>query len=262
MYYRTKTILVPALSLFFLAALAAFRQKDPVSPAPPALADTVPAPKAPAPPRIAGFDEARRELDKAAAALEKNLENFRLPEPPQPPTPPQIDPQAIDQALKELNTEKIRAEVERQLKEVDAEKFRKEADAQLAKIDVPAMRREVETSMKKMQADMARQKEAFAKMQEELKAMVPKVQAEMQKAHAEIGKARAELNAYESFVDSLAAEGLINQSAYSIEHKNGKLILDGKEQPGNVYSKYRSFLEKHQNIRITRDAKGLNIQKD
>ncbi len=64
------------------------------------------------------------------------------------------------------------------------------------------------------------------------------------------------------FVDRLAAEGLIDKASYSIEENNGKIYINGEEQPGNVYEKHRSFLEQHKGLKIIKSETGLQVQKD
>jgi uncharacterized protein (DUF885 family) len=175
---------------------------------------------------------------------------------------PEIDKVEIEKALKEIDVEKIRADVEKSLKSVDVAKIQKEVDASLAKVDMAAMRKEIEASMKELKLSMANQKEAHAKLAEEMKNMQPKIEAEMKKARADIEKARKELDTYEAFVTSLANDGLLNKTAYTIEHKDGKLYIDGKEQPEAVYNKHRSFLEKQKGLKIKKNEDGLNIHKD
>ena len=76
-------------------------------------------------------------------------------------------------------------------------------------------------------------------------------------------KAKAEMKEYKTFVDGLEKDGLINKkSNYTIEHKNGALIINGKKQPTNVYNKYRSFLQKHKKLKIEKSGDDFNIDHD
>ena len=85
----------------------------------------------------------------------------------------------------------------------------------------------------------------------------------MQKAKEDIEKAKAEMKAFEDFVNSLHADGFINKDgAYTIEIKEGKLIIDGKEQPAEVYNKHRAFLDKQKNTTIKKTADDFNIHKN
>jgi copper chaperone CopZ len=253
MFTRIKPMMAPLALTFLLAAPTAFAQKTPA--APPA----VQAPQPPKPPRVSSFDDVRKELDKAAAELEKTAKNFTIPEMPEIP---EINKAEIEKALKEIDVEKIKADVAKSLKSIDAAKIQKEVDESLAKLDVAAMRKEIEASMKELEKSMAGQKEAQLKMAEELKNLRPKMEAEMIKARADIEKAKAELDTYDAFVTSLADDGLLSKNAYTIEHKGGKLFIDGKEQPEAVYNKHRNFLEKQKGLKISKNDRGLNIHKD
>jgi transposase-like protein len=255
MHTRIKHLAAPLSLLLLLGTTGAFAQKTPPPPPPPA----VQAPPPPKPPRVSDFDDVRKELDKAAADLEKTTKNFTVPE---PPAPPEINSLEIEKALKEIDVEKIRADVAKSLKSIDVAKLQKDVDASLAKIDMAAMQKEIEASMKELKESLGNQKEAHLKIAEELKTLRPKMEAEMKKAKVEIEKAKKELDTYEAFVTSLANDGLINKAAYTIEHKNNKLFIDGKEQPEAVYNKHRSFLEKNKGLKITKNEDGLNIHKD
>ncbi len=79
----------------------------------------------------------------------------------------------------------------------------------------------------------------------------------------EIEKAKEELKEYKTFLDGLEKDGLINKKEdYTIKHKNGELIINGKTQPAGVYSKYRSFLEKHKRLSIEKSHDDFNIDLD
>jgi hypothetical protein len=101
------------------------------------------------------------------------------------------------------------------------------------------------------------------KVQEEMKEMGPKIQKEMEKAKVEIEKAKREMKEYKEFVDGLESDGLINKKeGYTIKHKDGELIINGKKVSEQVYSKYRSFLEKHKKFNIEKSNDDFNIDTD
>ncbi len=101
------------------------------------------------------------------------------------------------------------------------------------------------------------------KLEIEMKDLGPKIEKEMQKAKVEIEKAKVEMKEYKGFVDGLDKDGLINKKeGYTIRHKNGELIINGKKQPADVYSKYRSFLEKHTKFNIKKSNDDFNIDTD
>ena len=64
-------------------------------------------------------------------------------------------------------------------------------------------------------------------------------------------------------MDGLEKDGLINKKdGYTIKHKNGELIINGKVQPEGVYNKYRGFLEKHKTLTIEKSDNDFNIDFD
>lgn len=235
MHYPVKRLMAPVLALGLLATITASGQKKvpPPPPAPPATTNVAPPPKPTAPPRINDFDDVRRELDRAQSDLQKAMRDLKLPEPPQPPPPPKVDWDKMEQDLTIVDSEQMKAQM---------------ADA----------RKQVEQAKQQVAISRKEQEKAMAQVQ----AMRPKIEAEMKKAQLQMDQARKEMEAYETFVNNLAADGLLNKAGYRIEHKSGKLYIDGKEQPEAVYDKYRSFLDQHKNVRITKDDNGLNIRKD
>ena len=96
-----------------------------------------------------------------------------------------------------------------------------------------------------------------------MKEIKPKVEEELKKAKVEIEKAKQDIKEYKAFEDGLEKDGLINKKEnYSIEHKNGQLIINGKVQSNDVYNKYRSFLEKHKQFNWKKDGDGLDLKND
>lgn len=210
-------------------------------------ADTLPKNKNPK-----DFEDVLQELEKSKAEIERSLKDIDLsalekdlkkPIPPIPPIPP-IEP------------EKIKAEVEKamkEMKEIDAARMEAEVRGSLAKIDWEKINKDLEEVRK---IDMS-------KIEADLKKIKPQIEASINKAKEDIEKAKKEIEAYRSFTDALEKEGLINKKEnYKIEHKEGKLIINGNVQPADVYARYRSFLEKHPRITIKKDDNGLNISKD
>ncbi len=91
----------------------------------------------------------------------------------------------------------------------------------------------------------------------------PKLEKEMQKAKIEIEKAKEEMKEYKGFVDGLEKDGLIKKSeGYTIKHKDGELIINGKKASNETYLKYRSFLEKHEKFNIEKTDDDFDIDID
>lgn len=144
-------------------------------------------------------------------------------------------------ALKQIDHEKIKESVDEAMKEIDGQKIKIQVDAAIAKLDLEKMKVELE-QLKKTE---------LPKLQVELEKIKPQVEAEIKKAKIEVEKAKTQLKEYKAFEDALEKDGLINkQEHYTIEHKDGQLIINGKLQPEAVYRKHRSFLEKHKNFKL------------
>jgi hypothetical protein len=163
------------------------------------------------------------------------------------------------ESMKEFDGEKMKLEMEKAMKEVDMGKIQKEIQEFMAKVDWEKMNKEMEEVKK---VDWEKIEKEMAKVKEEMEKIGPQVEKEMQKAKVEIEKAKAEMKEYKSFVDGLEKDGLIKKSeGYSIKHKDGELIINGKKVSNETCLKYRSFLEKHPkfDIKKTDDDFDLDI---
>jgi hypothetical protein len=71
------------------------------------------------------------------------------------------------------------------------------------------------------------------------------------------------LKEYKAFEDGLEKDGLINKKEnYSVEHKDGQLIINGKIQSEAAYNKYRSFLEKHKKFKLEKENDNFDMDMD
>ncbi|HMG66747.1 MAG TPA: hypothetical protein VK588_03640 [Chitinophagaceae bacterium] len=170
----------------------------------------------------------------------------------------------MDKAMKDVDMEKIKRQVEKATKEVDAVKIEKEIKESLASVDVEKINEQVKEAMEEVKKiDMDKIDAEMKKVEIEMKDIQPKIEKEMEKAKVEIEKAKVEIKEYKSFIDGLDKDGLINKKEdYSIQQKNGELIINGKKQPADVYDKYRSFLEKHKNLNIKKSGDDFNVNND
>jgi hypothetical protein len=108
----------------------------------------------------------------------------------------------------------------------------------------------------KMQTDME-------KARKEMSEIGPKLQKEMENAKDQIEKSKLEVAEYKEFVNGLQSDGLINKKeGYTIKHRDGELIVNGKKVSEQVYTKYRSFLEKHKKFTIEKNDDDFNINMD
>ena len=71
------------------------------------------------------------------------------------------------------------------------------------------------------------------------------------------------MNGYKELTEGLEKDGLIkNKEDYTIKHKDGELIVNGKKVSNDIYNKYRSFLENHKAFTIEKNADNFNINND
>ncbi|HEV8284466.1 MAG TPA: hypothetical protein VGQ09_09155 [Chitinophagaceae bacterium] len=226
--------------------------------------DTVPKNKSDK--KVRDLDDVLDELNKAELKLNMEKVQTELEE-----AMKKIDMAKIkmdmEKAMKEVDMEKIKAEIEKATKEIDAAKIEKEIKESMAKIDWDKMKLQMEEMKAQMnelkKIDMSKFEAEMEKVNKEMKELGPKIEKEMQKAKVEIEKAKEEIKEYKSFVDGLEKDGLINKKdGYTIQHKNGELIVNGKKQSADVYNKYRSFLEKHKKFTIKKSDDDFNIDND
>ena len=198
--------------------------------------------------------EIKLNLDKIKAEVQEAMKNIDM----------QKVKMDVEKAVKEVDMEKVKAEVEKATKEIDAAKIEQKVKESLAKVDMEKINEQIKKEMEEVKKiDLSKLDEEMKNLQIEMKDIQPKIEKEMEKAKVEIEKAKVEMKEYKSFVDGLEKDGLINKKeGYTIQHKNGELIINGKKQPADVYDKYRSFLEKHKNFTIKKSDNDFNIDND
>ena len=166
----------------------------------------------------------------------------------------------LRESMKEIDGEKMKGEIEKAMKEVDMSKIQKEIQESMAKVDWEKMKKEMD-EVKKI--DLSKMDEEMAKVKEEMEKIGPQIEKEMKNAKIEMEKAKEEMKEYKSFVDGLDKDGLIKKSeGYSIKHKDGELIINGKKASNETYLRYRSFLEKHPKFNIKKSDDDFNIDVD
>jgi chromosome segregation ATPase len=198
--------------------------------------------------------EIKLNMDKVKAELQDAMKNIDMDK----------VKMEMDKAMKEVDMEKIKAEVEKATKEIDAAKIEQEVKESLAKVDMEKINDQIKKELEEVKKiDMSKLNDDMKKLQMELKDMQPKIEKEMEKAKVEMEKAKVEMKEYKGFVDGLEKDGLINKKeGYTIQHKSGELIINGKKQPADVYDKYRDFLQKHKNFTIRKSDDDFNIDND
>src|SRR5262245_54642154 len=191
------------------------------------------------------FEKMQREFKESMAKMDIDMAKMK---------------KELAASMKDFDSEKVKQDIEKAMKEVDFENIKKECDEAMAKVDWEKIEKEMD-EVKKI--DMSKVDEEMAKAKKEMEKIGPQLEKEMQKAKIEIEKAKVEMKEYKGFVDGLDNDGLIKKNeAYSIEHKNGELLINGKKASNATYQKYRSFLEKHPKFKIEKSDDDFNIDVD
>ena len=122
----------------------------------------------------------------------------------------------------------------------------------------------IKTEMEKVkEVDMKNLEIEMKKVQEEMKDLGPKMEKEMAKAKESLEKAKAEIKEFKTFVDGLEKDGLISKKeGYTLKHKDGELLINGKKASEQTYNKYRSFLEKHKKFSIEKNDDDFDMNLD
>jgi DNA repair exonuclease SbcCD ATPase subunit len=213
-------------------------------------------------PKEQGKKEQLRDLDKELDQLEKTKANLQ----------------------KQLSKDwkKAQEEMMRSLNEIDLDKAHLQAQEALQRIDFDAIQRQVteaiENSAKasehiskemvekmKLQIEKAKKEHELAQQKHEKhvkeeierakkqiaeskeKIKLDKLDIEKSLRHAEesIDKAKAEVKSYQDMIYAMEADGLLDtKKDYTIRFKDGKLTINGNEQPETVTNKYRKYFKK------------------
>jgi uncharacterized protein (DUF885 family) len=143
---------------------------------------------------------------------------------------------------------------------VDIEKIMKEVKESMEKIDLSKIKEEMN---KVKEIDMKKLEEEMKELKEEMKEIGPRVEKEMEKAKVEMEKAKEQLKEFKGFVDGLASDGLIDKKAgYTLKHKDGELLINGKKASEQTYNKYRTFLEKNKKFSIEKTDDDFDMDLD
>jgi len=189
----------------------------------------------------------------------------------------------IDNAMKQLDGEKLKLDIEKTMKDVDMGKIKEQMDKAKLEMekafkdmDMSKIKMDMEQSMAKvnwdeMKKELEKVKEMnmdnlkldMEKLKDQMKELGPNLDKQMGNLKIEMEKLKEEMQEYKSFVNGLESDGLINKKEpYTIKHKDGELIINGKKAPEATYNKYRSFLEKHKEFKIDKSDDDFNIDID
>lgn len=143
----------------------------------------------------------------------------------------------MEEALANIDMEKINGQVQENLKKVDLDKIKLEVDKSL---------RDAQEQMKNI--DMTKMKLQIQELQNKFNSeeFKKQIEGEMKNARKSIEKAKKDLQEIIDFTDQLQKDGLIDKKkGYSIEWKNGgELYINGKKQPKEISDKYKKYYKK------------------
>jgi hypothetical protein len=222
-----------------------------------------------------------QELQKAMSQLDEQLQgkNWEKAQKDIEESLKKIDMQKInqqlDEAIKKLDVEKIMKEAEQAINKVEFEKIQeqvktaikeaeknvdlKEVEKELSKsmaelkkelekskqIDHEKLKKELQEAKKEIEKEKVELQRDMEKLKAELKREKIDMEKELTKAKQEISKAREELTMYKTMISEMEKDGLLkSEEDYTIQYKNGKLSINGKEQPKDITDKYRKYISK------------------
>jgi len=183
---------------------------------------------------------------------------------------------------RDIDLKKMEADIKRAMEKIDLDKAKMMADQAIQKVDFEKIQREVAESMaavaeshqhisketqqairealdkakqeineqqhfnrKEIQAELEKAKMEIEKAKEHIKLSQVDIQKSIKEATKSIEQARVELKNYQDMIYAMEADGLLDtKKDYTVEYKDGKLIINGNEQPNNVADKYKKYFRK------------------
>jgi hypothetical protein len=101
------------------------------------------------------------------------------------------------------------------------------------------------------------------KVKLEMQKVKPQMEQSLKEAREQIEKAKKELTVYKTLIDGLEKDGLIDRKGtYTIQYKDGDLIINDKKQPAEVTNKYKDMLSGHKNFTIKKTNDDFDIDND
>ena len=175
----------------------------------------------------------------------------------------------ITKAMKEVDLEKMKVELQQNLEKVDMTQMKEQIESAMKQIDAAKIQADISSSiakidMEKIKLELDKVKEIdFKGIEENLKKMMPEIEKSMQNAKQSVEKAKKELLEHKAFIDGLDKDGLIDKDKnYTIEYKNGELTINGKKQSAEVVKKYNAYLKAKKDFTIKKDEDHFNIDND
>ncbi|MEO8403658.1 MAG: hypothetical protein ABI480_03660 [Chitinophagaceae bacterium] len=166
----------------------------------------------------------------------------------------------MDLSKTNIDMKKIQETIDNAMKSVDMQKIQEQINASMSNIDWDKIKKDVDEAKN---IDLSKMEIDLKKMNLEMEKLGPKIEEEMKKAKVQIEKAKVDLKDYKELVDGLDKDGLLNKKEpYTLVHKDGQLLINGKQVSAQTYDKYRSVLKKHETFTIKKDKDDFNINAD
>ena len=198
------------------------------------------------------FDKLQTELDKALGKVDAELKGIDFSK---------LQKDAIAQALKEVDMDKIMKNVELSLKNIDLDKMMADVTTSLKNINLNYKSAEIEKALAEASKEIENarlelkevDKEAIKKELAKAKIEIEKNKLEIEKidmnkimdeARAGIDKAKDEMKLTKEMFTEMEKDGLVNSKAgFTVEYKNKELYIDGKKQDEKITDKYRKYFK-------------------
>jgi len=174
----------------------------------------------------------------------------------------------VQEAMKGIKWEKMQAEIEKAQGAFDntdrvrmkremqrAMELAKESMGRVNEIDMKEMHRAMERARENMRMQGGRLRADMDIARENIREHMGKdFRKELEKARENVNRAGEELKQYKEMVTEMDKDGLLKiKEPYSIEYKEGELMINGAKQPASVIEKYKHYF-RHENIKIKKSG--------
>lgn len=199
------------------------------------------------------LDKELEQLEKAKANLQKQLSIDWKKKQEEIMKSLDIDMEKVSQqtqeALKKVDFEAIQRQVAEALENSakTSEYISKEVQDEI-KLQMEKAKKDFEQSQlkheKQMKEQLARAQKQIAEAKERMKFDKLDMEKSLRSAEEGIKKAEQELKGFQEMIYAMEADGLLDtKNDYSIQVKDEKLYINGKEQPNSVYNKYQKYFK-------------------
>lgn len=201
------------------------------------------------------LDKELDQLEKARTSLQKQMtKDWKKAQEEMIRSLDQIDIEKAqlhaEEALKQIDFDVIQRKVE------EAVEQSSRATGQISKEVMEKVKLQMEKAKeehhlsqerheKQVKEQIERAKKQIAEAKENIRFDKLNIEKSIRSAEEGIKKAEIELKGYQEMIYAMEADGLIDtKQDYSIRYKNGKLSINGNEQPESVTNKYKKYFKK------------------